>query len=339
MTAQNQHYVPRFILRQFLCDAEKEQVAVYDKHGDKTFITAIKNIMAEHRFHDFVIEEVEASFEPIATKIEQIVLPVYRKVLETRRLDRNAESQAALALLIAFQLLRTKAQRGMWTALEAQIQTKVEAMGGRMENIEGWEEPTENVRTREHLRGLVNSIDEFTAIIAQKDFLLANAMPGRSFYLGDHPVGLYNQNDFSPYGNLGLAVRGIQIYMPLSADLLLCSWCPSVLADLSKRRADLQAEFEREALAEVMAGRMAVGQMRAYHEQIRPLFAETDGLLQNFQDGAPITSTSDNMDHYNSIQCSFAYRYVIAKDANFDIARRHNHEFPKFRKGHQPMMS
>jgi uncharacterized protein (TIGR02391 family) len=88
MAAQNQHYVPKFILRQFLCDAEKEQVTVYDKHDDKIFTTAIKNIMAERRFHDFAIEEWTTSFEPVATKIEQTVLPVYTTILETRRLER-----------------------------------------------------------------------------------------------------------------------------------------------------------------------------------------------------------------------------------------------------------
>lgn len=335
MSAQNQHYVPRFILRQFLCEKEREHVAVYDKHEDKTFVTAIKNIMTERRFHDFAVGNGQATFEPVATKIEQSVLPVYSKVLETRRLDRTPQSQAALALLMAFQFQRTKAHREMLTSCEDALRAKVEAMGGRMEDTEGWEAPTEHVRKREHLRGVVSSIDEFTRIIAHKDFLLAEAAADRSFYLGDQPVALYNRRTFGPYGNLGLAMPGIEIHMPLSADLLLCAWCPSILSDIAQRRGDMQAKCERNSLAELMAGRIDAKVMKACLEKIRPMFANVDGLLQSFKDGTPIASTPENMDHYNSLQVSFAYRYLIDKQSNFDLARRYNHEFPKYRMGHR----
>lgn len=95
MAAQNQHYVPKFVLRQFLSDPAKERVAVYDKHEDRTFITSIKNVMAERRFHDFDFdEEWRASFEPVATGAENMVLPAYRQVLEERRLDEAPEQKA-----------------------------------------------------------------------------------------------------------------------------------------------------------------------------------------------------------------------------------------------------
>lgn len=331
--------MPKFILRQFLCDAEKERVAVYDKHENKTFVTAIKNIMAERRFHDFSIDDWTTSFEPIAGKIEQTVLPVYARVLETRMLDRTAESQAALAFLIAFQFLRTKASRELGASLEQGVRAKIEALGGRVEDLEGWEEVTEDVRKREHLRGVLDSIDEFARIIALKDFFLAAAGEGRTFYLGDHPVALHNRQNFGPYGNLGLALRGIEIYMPLSADLLLCGWCPSILADLASRRAEMQAACERDALAKVMAGRMTTAAMKVYLEDVKQQFANADELFSAVAAGTPIRSSLEEMDHYNSLQTSFAYRYVVAKDSNFAVAQQHNREFPKFRKGRQPTMS
>lgn len=73
--AQKQHYVPQFILRQFLTDEEKEHVSVYDKHTEMTFITSIRNIMAERRFNDLTIDEYIISFEPVACAIEGIFMP------------------------------------------------------------------------------------------------------------------------------------------------------------------------------------------------------------------------------------------------------------------------
>ncbi|HEY0414300.1 MAG TPA: DUF4238 domain-containing protein [Allosphingosinicella sp.] len=109
MSAQNQHYVPKHLLRQFLWDEKGERVTVYDKHEERTFVTSIKNIMAERRFNDFTFEEDwRVSFEPLACGAEDQVLPAYNKVLSERRLDGSSEQKAALAVLMAFQFLRTK---------------------------------------------------------------------------------------------------------------------------------------------------------------------------------------------------------------------------------------
>lgn len=80
MAAQNQHYVPQFILRQFALNNEREQVRVYDKHTDKEFTTSVRNIMAERRFNEFIFDEYIASFEQIAGKIEEKIIPDYQKI-------------------------------------------------------------------------------------------------------------------------------------------------------------------------------------------------------------------------------------------------------------------
>ncbi|MGO9422797.1 DUF4238 domain-containing protein [Roseiarcus sp.] len=51
MAAETHHYVPRFVLRQFLSNVPKEHVSVYDKREDKQFVTSIKTIMSERRFN------------------------------------------------------------------------------------------------------------------------------------------------------------------------------------------------------------------------------------------------------------------------------------------------
>ncbi len=186
--AQNQHYVPKFILRQFLADQNREQVSVYDKHLDKGFVTSIRNVMAERRFNDFAFDDWIVSFETIATGIEQMVLPVYRRMIETRHLDGSPQERADLGFLVAFQFLRTKAARDRYQSLEESLKEKVESMGGRMEDIEGWEPQTEDIIKRQSLIALRESLPKFAHIIAQKESRLQDASPGRSFYLGDNPV-------------------------------------------------------------------------------------------------------------------------------------------------------
>jgi hypothetical protein len=339
MTAQNQHYVPKFILRQFLSDAEKEQVHVYDKHSDRSFVTSIKNIMAERRFNDFVFEDWIVSFEGIATGIETIVSPAYRRVLERGRLDGTPQEKVDLAFLIAFQLLRTKGHREFGTGLEEEIRKRIEAEGGKMEDIRGWMPSTEDSIKQEHLTFIREHIADFAGIIAQKDFALIASMPSRSFYLGDNPVCLHNERDFGPYGNLGLAVEGIQIYMPLSADLMLAAWCPTVMAGSRTMLEDAKRTVERDALAALMAGRITAPQMRQQLESSRTQFHVAETMHQAFADGRPIDSVDATMDFYNSLQLGYAHRYVISREGDFAFARRHNRENPDLRHGRRPQLA
>ena len=339
MTAQNQHYVPKFILRQFLADAAKEQVHVYDKHSDRSFTTSIKNIMAERRFNDFVFEDWIVSFEGIACGIESLVLPCYQRVVERRQLDRTPQEKVDLAFLIAFQMLRSKGHREFSIALEDELRQRIESQGGRMEDIQGWSPSTEDSIKQEHLTFMREHISEFATVIAQKDFVLIAGMPSRSFYLGDSPVCLYNHRDFGPYGNLGLAVEGIQIYMPLSADLMVGAWCPTVATESCKMLDDAKKMIEGQALSAMMAGRIGAAQMRQQLDESRANFQIAEVMHKAIAEGRPIESVDATMDFYNSMQLAHAHRYVVSREGDFALARTHNREFPEMRRGRRPQLA
>lgn len=339
MAAQKQHYVPQFILRQFLSEKDGERVAVYDKHDDKTFVTSIKNIMAERRFNDFAFDdEYMASFEPVACRAEDAMFPAYKQVVEERRLDGSPEQTGALAMLLAFQFVRTKANRQMWADLEALIVDVVESSGGRMQDVNGWDDwkpATEDTLKRDHLTSIRHSLLEFAQIIAEKDFLLAEAAPGRSFYLGDNPVALANDNDFGPYGNIGLALPGIQIYLPLASNLMLCAWCPTILGIIRGEQHAGKSDRRGEALKRVMARQLTPAQMKAAIEEFEALEAPVESMLTAVAEGRPTASPSDSMDYYNSLQTRSATRYVVCQQADFELARRFNREHPAHRRGYR----
>jgi hypothetical protein len=82
------------VLRNFLSDVRKEHVSVYDKHTDKVFATAVKNIMAERRFNELQYDDFILSFEPVACKIEESILSRYQSIIERGRLDGTADEKA-----------------------------------------------------------------------------------------------------------------------------------------------------------------------------------------------------------------------------------------------------
>ncbi|WP_170445708.1 DUF4238 domain-containing protein [Ruegeria arenilitoris] len=209
--AENQHYVPKLILRNFLQNEDKEQVSVLSKSRKREFITSIKNIMAERRFNEFrVNEDFLASFEDTASKLEGEVAPIYSKIVETRRLPQCAQQKALIAIFVAFQFVRTRGFRDQFKFFDEQLKEKIESTGGKMEDVKGYEPLTEDTLKKQHLGFIKESLENFASLIADKDFFLMEPPEGRSFYLGDNPVCLHNSSEQKgPYGNIGLAVRGI----------------------------------------------------------------------------------------------------------------------------------
>ena len=336
---QNQHYVPKFILRQFLTNEDKEQVSVFDKHEERMFTTSIANVMAERRFNDFVIDDDLLSIEAGFSRVESELVPIYRGVLETRRLEPSDEEQkAALSFLVALQFVRTRAHRERWAELERAIQEKVEAMGHEMKELEGWTPPTEDRLKLDHIIGIRESLPEFAALIHAKEFILCEAAPGRSFYLGDNPVSLHNQRKFGPYGNLGLALPGIEIYMPLSANLMLGAWCPSIMDAIRTEQREGKFRRREEIVAAAYQRRFPVGGIKHALDLFAPLEGKIDAFITNVDEGRPIASDDGNMDFFNSLETMFAYRYVVCQQGDFELARRHNAEFPRYRKGLRPTM-
>lgn len=330
--AEVQHYVPQFILRNFLSDATKQQCTVFDKHTSREFSASIKGIMAERRFHDFTFDErYMASFEKSVGAVEDIILPTYQNVLRDRRLKGSAEEKVNLATLVAFQFVRTRATRDLMAHLEEDLKGKLEGWGMKIEDFEGYTPLTQDRIAEQHIRFMGDAIGKFTEILATKDFGLLAPADGRSFYLGDNPVSLHNTlAKPSFYGTIGLAVRGIEVYLPLSSDLMLCAWCPSILDQI--RETDQQQAKNGPALLlkGLMDKRINQTQMRAELAVLNELRRPIRELLDSFSAGLPRQASPENMDFLNALQLSHSRRFVVCQQGDFRLARR----FMKDNPGH-----
>lgn len=322
--AQNQHYVPKFILRNFLANPKKEQVHVFSKSSERGFTTSIRNIMAERRFHEFRIEDnYLASFEESVCRVEDMLLPAYRSVVENRRFDGTPEQKAHLAMLLAFQFLRTRSQRDQFVHMERQLSDHLRERGGSIEDIEGYEPLTDNVLRQQHIRFMRDAVDEFAQIIGAKDFLLIAAPKGRRFYLSDNPVTTHNsqpQDGF--FGNMGLACEGIEIYMPLTSDLQLCAWCPSILGNLKAENSNFKRQLASVVLSPAMVNVENPALLQEQLEQIRKCRATIEKTLTLVAKGVPLSASSENMDFQNALQVGQAREHLICQKADFDLAKR-----------------
>jgi hypothetical protein len=328
--AQNQHYVPKFILRNFLSNPKKEQVQVFSKSSCKGFTTSIKNIMAERRFHEFRIDEnYLASFEDSVCRVEEMLLPAYRSVIENRRFDGSPEQKSHLALLIAFQLLRTRSQREQFVDIERKLARHLEERGGSIDDVEGYQPLTDDALRRLHMSFMRDAVDDFAQIIGAKDFLLLEAPKGRHFYLSDSPVTIHNsQPSDGFFGNMGLACEGIEIYMPLSSNLQLSAWCPSLLGNMRERNAQSKRQLATAILSPTMVSAANPTLLVEQLAQLRAYRATIEDTLNSAAKGIPIPVSSDNMDFQNSLQVGQAREHLICQKADFELAKRFMAKYP-----------
>jgi hypothetical protein len=159
------------------------------------------------------------------------------------------------------------------------------------------------------------------------------AAPGRAYYLADNPVTLHNDQNFGFYGNLGLAVPGIQLYLPLSADLVLCAFCPSIFGKARVAHEQAMHAVRAEAFAALTAGRITPEWMRKSVEAAERAIAPQIDMLCHFGDGTAYQATDSLMDFNNSLQVKYATRFVVCKNGDFELARRFIKDFPNAQGG------
>ena len=195
-------------------------------------------------------------------------------------------------------------------------------MGASEENIREVTESPNNVPEDKlfGLRSLVTA-REFIPHFLNKAWVLLETMPQNPFFTSDNPIGLHNEMDYGPYGNLGLAVKGIEIYFPISSTLCINLLCPTIAEEFRKAYDNLR-------MLDQMSPGLADSIMK------RPTFARAfcDGLLN----GTPIKVLEDNVTMINSLQVVYSSRFVYCEINSFDLVKRMIRDNPKYREGLKP---
>lgn len=151
---------------------------------------------------------------------------------------------------------------------------------------------------------LAGHIESFYPHFLYKGWVLYETSRQYPFYISDNPVVMHNQVDHRPYGNLGLAVPGIEIYFPISSTLCLCLMCPTIATEFSKAYKSLMS-----------MDRVAPGKAEATLKHA----ALTRSLCEGIVTGSVVPLAPDNVTHANSLQVVFSSRFVYCELDSFDL--------------------
>lgn len=317
--AKIQHYVPKFLLRNFGL-GKKDHVWVYDKHTGRSFQTNAKNVASENRFYDFEIDGKAYSLESGLSGIESNTKPIIERIIREDSVSAlGARERSTLASFVAIQFIRTKAFRMQWAELPRILQRKVESMGSTVAPGSQAEiliqEPTENQIKIDTTRMILDAPKTYGPHFLDKAWFLARTTNSHPFMISDNPVSLQNHIDMSPYGNLGLAVRGIEIYLPLSSTRALVMWCPSLAIKILEA-----AETVRRLPESVLAA----------HAKDPGGILAMDSAIRT---GSTLMYDPRHVMNFNSLQVGRSERYLFSAQNDFSLADRMIADHPHLRAG------
>lgn len=132
------------------------------------------------------------------------------------------------------------------------------------------------------------------------------------------------QNNSQPNGpfrgNLGLAVKGIEIYLPICSTQTLAFFCKS-------HEEMIRDGVDRMRKSMVRDPSMTMG------------FGSLLDWRRAFRTGAPLPSKPDNVLNHNSLQVSYAERYVFSSTPDFELVESMIKDNAESKRGPRPQMN
>ena len=304
------HYVPRFLLRNF-CSGEKPRLWAYDKRAGKSFQTNVQNIAGERNFYQIRIGDEIVSFEDELSKLESEAAVLIGRIISERNIGwLSDENRALLATFVVVQMNRGPHTRERFISMDKGLRRVLGERFGLA--TESHPLMTTEGAKQAALTSLTES-DRYAEHILKKTWLLFETSAETPFYISDNPVALQNEDKGrGPMrGNLGLAVHGIQIYLPISSTLTLAFFCRS---------------------HEIMI-RNGVNRIRTsiVTDSSFPLdFGPLLDWMRAFRQGTPLGSKPDNVVNHNSLQVMQAERFVFSSRLDFALVEDMINEEPRF---------
>ena len=329
MGNQLQHYVPRFLLRQF-GNGKKDHVQVMDKQSGRMFSfsaskKAMISVAAEYGMYDFEFMGEPVSIEPDLAALESKAAKYIARISRDAKFDLSDPTErGTLACFVAVQMIRTRAVM----ETQSDVMARMKAWLGVEGTPEGFFDPDPHVGAGENAdkaflaRLICSAPKDFGPSLLEKDWVLLQTDRKHPFLMGDHPVAMFNDVDRGLRGNLGIQVPGIQIYIPLSPTLALGLWCPTLQQEL------LGFVQRLHALSETKP-HVAAQHAAAWEEAIE--------IAEAIRAGTPLSYRPENVEHFNSLQVVHAERFIFSSTADFSLVESMVAQDSTLRRGRRMM--
>ena len=302
---KKQHTVPRFLLDHFGTGKNKKKRKLYtfDKHNHKRYLQSVYDATTRNTFYNIEGHPDNASLEPVLGDIESSTSPIIKKIVNTKSIGwLTGNERTAIAAFTVLQRARSYNELKTINELMDAFSEKLVTVGASSKQIEKEKVNTPEGRKNFYLQIIVEQL-ELVPHILNKKWILYETTKKDPFIISDNPVTLHNDEEMRPYGNLGLAVKGIQIHLPVSTTLTLAFTCPSIAQKA------IQAKNQLLGMAQLDSS--------VYFRLPNP-----SGILEYgeaYENGSTMRTNPENVRFLNSLQVIFSEQYLYCESDNFAL--------------------
>jgi Protein of unknown function (DUF4238) len=287
--SRKHHYVPQSILRNFkIANETKSRVWIFDKSNDKIYPNHVSNIGCENHFNTFTDDDNQKiNFESIYNDNDGLLANITTNIIENNSLEKLSDlDKKQLSEIVSIQMIRTKMYRSSIASIHNQMADWLNDMGFDPQNVANFSIPSDNDIRKISCKNTFN-VDKIAQLLTKKVLLLLKCNYDEPFWISDNPV--VKQNNL-PYGDLSLDSFGIQIYFPISKNLSLAYFCPTII----KR-------FKHDAT----------------HNSKSPYCK----ILDNISNQTPVDFGPGTAVMLNALQVAYSLRFLYSSNDEFSFAK------------------
>jgi hypothetical protein len=313
-----QHYVPKLILKQFA--DSRDQLYVFDKNNNNIFPDTIKKAGGQKYYYNFEIADEKLTLENYLCKIENKVAPYIKKIIKEKNVSiLQDKERIELSIFLSIQMVRVPSFSNRANDLSQQIKNIAIKQGAPESYFEENKIMSEDKNIESIFRAnQIMTAHEQAKYFIEKDWFLIETDIENPFFIGDNPVCLHNDEKYGVYGNIGLAVKGIQIYFPLTPTLALAIYCPSHYNKFS----DSAKYFEKICKKDLRI-------LKFFGDK----YTKTKKIIDVIKTGTVLKPEPENVIFFNSLQIQFAERFIYANSNNFELVEKIIAENDNLKKG------
>jgi ribosome-binding factor A len=233
---KNQHYIPKFYLRNFSFEKNKKQIGIFDISSQYFFAKAT----LRHQGSETFFYGNDGEIEEILCQIDYETAIVIKNILESKQLPKkDSDSHRLLVAFIALTDLRNPSSIEKQMSTFQEVNSKMKETGSEAHANKLLPQMTH----RESVEFSLSRVNDLIDFMMDLNFKLLINKTTNPFITSDFPIVKYNQyleaKKWSQ-SKTGYGAVGLQIFLPLNSEIALMFFD----TDIYKVGAKKQNSFE-----------------------------------------------------------------------------------------------
>ena len=237
---KRQHYVPRFLLKQFCADGQT--INVTDLKTKRSYTTNIINVAQEKYFYNLNTNKGKISLEKDFAGLEDKTAPIIDKIVETESIGwfQNEDYQI-LEDFILCQFYRTRKSVNKTTKIlkseNIPIFDRYNANGEKVETLYSGDLAIDDNMSKTLTYNILNHMEHNDIVrdaLASMEWLLLKSPENKRFIISDSPVVLISSTEDYKGETAGFELPDAQILFPISLHLFLLLSARQMVDDSKK---------------------------------------------------------------------------------------------------------